>query len=677
MMTTRNYGGGGRRWHRSSAWARACAALVLAGGWLQGMRVEAADWPEWSHRAGVPVAAPGMVRVALAPEVLDRGRRELEDLRLVDPAGREVPFILRRPGAVARERMESRRFRPSVQDGGVVLDIEADGPGPVSGIELSSPAPEFNTSADVEGGPSKTSLRPLVRGVPLYRVAGASQVRIELPAGPWRHLRVTVPGTVRGPVPFSGAAILGVEDPGPVESIPVTLKERVEGAGESRLVLDLGAAHLTVSRLRVETPETLFHRPWDVLARAMMDAEGEVRERLVASGAVVRAPATGEAGAIGNLLLPVEARIDSREVTLRLANGDSPPLEVASVTAWRRPVWLEFDARAAGEHRLLVGHRLVRGPEYDVGSLSGALQGRAMNEVAHGPLEANPGHVAPEALARWVPRGAAIDVRGWSHRRPVGISATGVQELELDASALAVAKDDQSDVRLISATNQIPYVIERIGAPRNIRIDGVSDPDPKRPRWSRWRLTLPEAGLPVIRLWAKTDAALFDRVVRLMEVGMDAQGRHVERTLGTASWRRSPATPHARLVLRVDGRPAGRDLWLEMDHGDNAPIPFGDFSADLPRVRVLFKALKGEGVDLVYGKADAAPPRYDLGMVADELISAGRLPAIPGNAVMVPGIGRPAESLGLMGTVLFWGVLAAVVGGLLVLIARFLPPAQG
>ena len=72
-----------------------------------------------------------------------------------------------------------------------------------------------------------------------------------------------------------------------------------------------------------------------------------------------------------------------------------------------------------------------------------------------------------------------------------------MQELELDPAALARARWDYADVRLLRGANQVPYLLERPNLSRALNLEAAMVPDAKHPSVSVWRLTLPQAGLPV------------------------------------------------------------------------------------------------------------------------------------------------------------------------------------
>jgi hypothetical protein len=52
---------------------------------------------EWRFSQTIDVAEYGLIRVNLPAETLDASRPDLEDVRILDGAGREVPYLIDRP----------------------------------------------------------------------------------------------------------------------------------------------------------------------------------------------------------------------------------------------------------------------------------------------------------------------------------------------------------------------------------------------------------------------------------------------------------------------------------------------------------------------------------------------------------------------------------------------------
>ena len=73
---------------------RTATCVVFAAG----LSASAADLPsDWQHEQTFNVSTTGLVKINLPVETLDAARPALEDLRLYDDAGNEIPYVLTRP----------------------------------------------------------------------------------------------------------------------------------------------------------------------------------------------------------------------------------------------------------------------------------------------------------------------------------------------------------------------------------------------------------------------------------------------------------------------------------------------------------------------------------------------------------------------------------------------------
>jgi hypothetical protein len=160
--------------------------------------------------------------------------------------------------------------------------------------------------------------------------------------------------------------------------------------------------------------------------------------------------------------------------------------------------------------------------------------------------------------------------------------------------------------------------------------------------------------------------------MRLWEEVADGRGGKRVRELGRADWRRTPESAPSVFVLNLVATPLSDTLFLETDNGDNPMLELGGIRMFHPVTRLVFKAT--EPLDLYYGHPTARMPRYDLALVARQLLSADRMTAALGLTEMLKAPGwTEGEVLTGLRAWLFWGILALVVLGLLVIMARLLP----
>lgn len=637
-------------------------------------RAWGATWAEWRQRQGFSVEAAGLFKISLPPETLDAAQAGLEDLRVSDAAGNEVPYLIQRPVPLGRVSRNAKSFKTTLAPGATVAVVETGMTQALSGVTIETPAVAFLKAVKVEGSADGASWTELAQGVPVFRLAnGAQQRDLALTPAIWAFLRFTLDDRRTAAIPLTGVRIHAAEAaPVASEALAVRVSERAEARGETVLTLDLGAANLLLVELEIVTDEPLFARNVTVATREVV--EGEIRERALGSGWIYRQAVEGLA-ARASLAVALETTARARELVVKIQNGDSPPLTIREVRARRRPVNLLALARQAGPHFLLVGNRRATAARYDLAGL-GVAGANVAAAVSVAGLVANPDYREPETLPEVAARGAAFDARDWQFRRPVTVPGAGVVQLELDAEVLAHTQSSLADVRVVSDGKQVPFLFERTGLERAVKIEWAVRPDPKRPRVGRWMIKLPLANLPVERLTFRTQMALFQRNLSLFEETKDFNGERQQRTLATAVWQRTPEQGRGRIELGWTARPTTDTLFLETDNGDNPAIEFENFEMFHRVTRLRCKTSAGMALELYFGNPKADAPRYDLGLVAGTLLSAEKVLALLGPVERLKKAPRgEGEALGGTAGYVFWAALALVVVGLLLVIRKLLPAA--
>jgi hypothetical protein len=649
-----------------------CGVLLCAFVATCGPSAPAAPLPaEWQHEQHFEAPAPGLVKLSLPPATLDAARPALEDLRLYDNAGIEVPYLIERPKPVGKVIQAAKSFQVSVEGAFTVVTVESGLTQPLDGVTLETPARAFLKAVQVDGSSDGERWQTLARGQPIFREpGGASQLHLAIPAGAWQRLRLTVLDQRSQPIPFTGARVhAAAVEPVPVEAVPATIAGRDENPGETRLTLNLGAANLDVAAIQIDTTEPLFTRPVTVaVPQVEQDA---IREQPLARGLVYRVAVEGQP-ASGNLTVPVESPVHSRELLLLIENQDSPALPITALRVERHPVYLVFLARSAVTYHLLTGNSRCAAPNYDLAALGANLKSVALSALELSPLADNPAYRAPEVLAGIQEGGTVLDVAAWKFRKAVKLSRTGAQRIELDLDVLSHAQSGFADLRLLRDGKQLPYILEPTSINRTLTPSVTTASDKKDPTISRWIIKLPRSSLPIARLNCTARTPLFQRVMTLYEELSDDRGDKYRRPLGGASWVQMPGQTRKQFTLPLDASPNSDTVVLEMHNGDNPPIELEAFQAFYPATRVLFKAQSAEELLLYYGNPQAASPHYDLSLVASQLLAADQAePSLAAEEQLKKSWGEgyhPGK-----GGFVFWGILGVVVVVLLIIISRLLP----
>ena len=646
--------------HRHPFSALAITLFVTA---LASLR--AADFSEWKNRQTLRIDAPGIVTFAVPPETLDAARADHGDLRLLDPAGREVAFGLTRVTFAPAKAGRASSFRSTLTASATELVIKT-GDETSPSLVLETPAPNFIKRARIEASSDGDTWRLVADGVPLFRQFGAEQLALSVSVA---YVRITLDDERSKPVPFTGVSVIPRAAAAPAPSpLGARIAQRQEFAGETVLTLALDAAHVPLNALDFATPERLYTRRVSVGVRELN--EGAAVERTLAMGTIFQVAFDSDAS-LQHSTVPLGFVPPSRELIVHIANGDSPPLAITEVRVTRHEVRCYFDAATAGDYALLSGHERISSPRYDIAILRPNAE-VVKSALTPGPLTPNPGYRAPETLPGTTLLGAAIDPAPWRFRKAVQVTTAGVQQLELDLDVLVRAQSDFGDLRLVRDGTQVPYLLERPALSRSLDLTLKPAHDPQRPRASRWEITLPQAGLPLTRLTLASPTALFQRQVRVFETVTDDRGNRHDRTLANAEWSHAPGEARP-LTLSFNAPPTTATLLVETDNGDNPPIALSAATATHGVARLLFKTDTAP-VALYYGNAEAAAPRYDLALVAGQILAAQKIVAALGPEEKSRSDGWAKTSLGgARGGVLFWGVLALVVAVLLGVVAKLLP----
>jgi hypothetical protein len=230
--------------------------------------------------------------------------------------------------------------------------------------------------------------------------------------------------------------------------------------------------------------------------------------------------------------------------------------------------------------------------------------------------------------------GAALDPDAFRFRRALAGGGAGLVALPLDVAALAHSAGPASrfsDVRILDGSGkQVPYLLERREEPLAVDLE-LRKYDPKSAELrsesgrnrSAYAVQLPYASLPSAQLVLETSARVFRRIVQAgVERPPDRRRRDawfdgsVNAAWGHAD--QNTAAPALPLPISTGEE---REILIVIDEGDNSPLPISSVRLLLPSYRLRFFRPQGP-LRLVYGRADLAMPRYDLALLAPQVMGA-------------------------------------------------------
>lgn len=621
----------------------------------------AADFAAWTHRQTVRITQPGLTRIELEPALLDASRTTggapFHDLRVINPAGIETPYIVALPRVMRPERVDAVQFKATLNAATTVLEFQPRARDTIKEVLLQTTAYDFIKAATLAASSDGTTWQTLSSGEVLCRQSGTERLRIPIAPAAWTHFRVTIDDARSAPVAFTGTQIVRELPELRTVAHPVTLRSRKEENGSTKLTLDLGSANVLLGTVRIHTPEPVFQRE-----ATLMSAHSTLF-RLKHDGF------TGE-----EIEIPVHQLATTREVELVIRNGDSPPLRIDRIEATRHAVPIVFQADAPGEWQLYIGNAQATEPRYDIAALSDKLRDANAISATARAVESNTAFRKTATAPEVGEVGAPIDVSPWAFRRPVQFKEAGVIELELEPAVLVRTANDLHDLRVVRDGRQIPFLAIKPGQEREVELSFSEIADPKAPTWSKWDIEMPLPNFPASELLLDSPTPLFMRMLSVTEKIDNEQG-HFERFLGTGNWQRKPGQDGATFHLSLHTAPRARTIQLGADNGDNAPLKLTSVRALHPVVRLLFRVPDTTPVHICYGNRMATHTRYDLQLVRREFETATKVTATLGDEEKLPGY-EAARGTSGKGSPWLWAALALVVGALLWIVAKMLPKQQ-
>jgi hypothetical protein len=636
-------------------------------------------------RSERPIAAGGAGprRLAVDVPLLTGAQPSLADLRLFDEKGAAVPYILLQSQVRQRTWASGDVLPITATDKASGFEADFRSVQPMDGIRVAGLRPPFLKRLTLEGSGDRVHWTLLAAEGTLFDLPdeGLRQIELGFPAGTYRYLRVTWDDRNSGRVPLPAGVharhLTGFMPPPPL-SARLAVERRGSEPGRSRYRVKLPAPHLPITAIDVIVPPDVhvyrqaYVRESRMAGMNLQPADlGVARLMQVAQDGVVA----------GAMRIPIQAPSEA-EIDLVIEDGNNPPLNVAGVSiVFDDLPWIYFEA-PAGPLIARYGNPTATRPSYDLEAVRNAVHVESVKDAAWGETRriAAPSDATP-AAAPLPDTGARLDGDLFSVRRAIPDGPPGLVALSIDADVLAHSRGPDAqfaDVRIIDGSNrQVPYIIERRDEPLTMPVS-LERREPGAPAAgstdgrvrSSYLLRLPYTDLPPAQLVVDTSARVFQRAVELF-VERPADRNHRapwHAVLAVATWSHMDNDEAASALVLPLPHVETNDVWLSIDEGDNSALPITGARLLLPSYRLRFYRHPGAALRLAYGRGDLAAPRYDLallapqvlGVEAQELAAAG---ATPGDAPQKEFISHRT----------FWVLLSSavlVLVGLIVRLAR-------
>jgi hypothetical protein len=301
-----------------------------------------------------PAEAP-VGAVAFEPDgpLFAHSKPELADLRIVDSAGRQVPWRrLPLPSSVRPPRAVLL-LNSGLRSGKAValLDLGPN-PGVHDQVVLDVPDSDFVGRVEVSGSDRRKGPFTFLSTTVIYDISGAPPARSTTavyPPSDFRYLSLSATDVSK----IAGASVLAGRSPRPdllerpLRSFSVRSETR-----QTIATADLGFRNMPVDEIRVRARTKLYDRPIQV--EGSNTGESWV---LLAQGRVFRF-----SGSVDSTI-PLQSR--HRFLRLTIENGDDAPLEGLRIEASASPRTILVAEDFRPPYRLLYGNPGLRAPEYD------------------------------------------------------------------------------------------------------------------------------------------------------------------------------------------------------------------------------------------------------------------------------------------------------------------------
>jgi Protein of unknown function (DUF3999) len=607
-------------------------------------------------------------------------RDGLADLRLFDSQGRAVPHLLiyppsREPSWVAGTLLPIAATKKS---SGFELDLGR--PESTDAVRLDGiPAPFLKRLA-LEGSGDRAHWTMVISEGTLFDLPDEQlrETTLVFRRGSYRYLRVTFDDTNSGRV-APPRAVFARRTAGPAPPPPpaasLAFERRPSEPGRSRYRIRLPAPHLPIVALDLDVSGGHVFRPV-VVNESRLAGEEAVPSEL---GRATLRRVLRDGAAAQALRVPLTPPAEA-ELELVVEDGNNPPLELKGVSASFADLpWIYFEAP---EPAIVAryGDPAAAPPRFDLEAMRESIDVAALRQATWQRPRVLVESDAAASAAAFPAGGAAIDTAKFRFTRDIADPSGGLVALPLDAAVLSRSRGPSvrfADVRIVDRTNrQIPYLVERRDEPLSIDVPIAAAGDEHAVAMgtaagvnrSIYVIRLPYPNLPARTLTLETSARVFERRVQMGVLRPPDRRRRDTwfDVIAASTWRHAdPQTAAAALTMQMRAVDA-TELRLAIDEGDNAALPIIAARLLLPSYRLRFFHGDKTELRLVYGRDDLPPPRYDLSLLAPQVMGAAarEIAAAPERG------GTGSSPPAFISPRVFWAFLGTVVVALLVLIVR-------
>lgn len=325
-------------------------------------------WQRWHDARSIDTnpKTSGLIRFAIPSDVYGKSNSDLGDLRIIDIAGKEVPYAVdQRQGSESVSWVEVPLSEQGFVRGAYTQAVADVGTGASLHNELTidTSADEFSTWIEVAASGNEKTWRVVRDKAPIYRFSSdglQGNLIVHFDATRDRWLRIRVLGGAQQ-FPISGCRVANAVSLVP-ELATVMSHLKVDGKAplhQTRLTADFGAGNIPVSAVRLETTTPHFYRTIEV----SVSDDGESWND-AGQGDVYRDPRAGTS-------LDVHfAEARGRYWRVSVYNRNDRALAALQATLLATPRYVSFRAEPSARYRLIYANPSAEAPQYDFSQLT-------------------------------------------------------------------------------------------------------------------------------------------------------------------------------------------------------------------------------------------------------------------------------------------------------------------
>jgi len=349
------------------------------------------DLTKWQYVADVNIGNTTSEYHALTvtPEIYNVAGTDLTDIRLIDNAGNQIPYLLVRD----EDHTETVKYNPTILNrstdaaGNILVTLDFGGQTIKNSIEVETSGDNFRRAVKVEGSNDNVQFFTIVDRAYIFAVSDKNRHRfsgIDLPSNDYRYIRIAV-----SPMSAEDSKLtINEVRASKIEKLPAFKRplamlqtEHSEDANtrSSIYVYDLKWLHLPVVEIELSTNDESFYRCVSIQGRnaatqkVKIDSEDnrqrftevEVPWNTVATDTIYRYTAP-DGRKRERLALPIGSGPSYRYLKVIISNYDDQPITVASASAKIVPHKIIFSSSTDKSAKLYVGCASALRPNYDL-----------------------------------------------------------------------------------------------------------------------------------------------------------------------------------------------------------------------------------------------------------------------------------------------------------------------